>query len=77
MPRVRALTEAERDKERDLAIRQSIRHRKDDAGMTVEEVAKKAGLSCTAIYTYMKSPSKMTIQTYRNVCRALGIEVRV
>lgn len=75
MPKVRALTEAERDKERDLVIRQSIRHRKDDIGMTVEEVAKKAGLSCTAIYTYMKNPSKMTIRAYRDICRAVGLEV--
>ena len=79
MPKVRALTEerriAEADSNRNMAIRDKLRIGKDHAGMTLDEISSDTGISRATVCKYFKMPEVMPIQAYRDICRAIGLEV--
>lgn len=79
MPKIRALTEerrqAEADSSRNLAIRDRLRIGKDHAGLTLDDISASTGISRATVCKYFKTPEAMPIQAYRNICRAVGVEV--
>lgn len=81
MPKVRALTEAERrrqaDKARDDALMSLITEERTRKQITLTEIAAKLGMSRVCLYSRFKSPSDFTLKEYRDICAMLGMEVRV
>ncbi len=81
MPRVRALTEAERrkqaDKKRDDALLDSIVRERASKKMAMDELGAKIGLSRASLFRRFKDPSSLTLKEYRGICAALGLEVKV
>lgn len=81
MPKVRALTEAERrrqaDKARDDALMSLITEERARKQITLTEIAAKLGMSRVCLNSRFKSPSSLTLKEYRDICAMLGMEVRV
>lgn len=81
MPKVRALTEAERrrqaDKARDDALMSLITEERARKQITLTEIAAKLGMSRVCLNSRFKSPSNLTLKEYRDICAMLGMEVRV
>lgn len=81
MPKVRALTEAERrrqaNKARDDALMSLITEERARKQITLTEIAAKLGMSRVCLYSRIKSPSNFTLKEYRDICAMLGMEVRV
>lgn len=73
MPKVRPLTEAGRDKERDATFKKTVYEKKGETRF--EDIAAKCGITRYTLYQYLNHPGWMPIQTYRDICRAVGMEV--
>ena len=81
MPKVRALTEAERrrqaNKARDDALMSLITEERARKQITLTEIAAKLGMSRVCLYSRFKSPSDLTLKEYRDICAMLGMEAKV
>lgn len=81
MPKVRALTEAERrrqaDKARDDALMSLITEERARKQITLTEIAAKLGMSRVCLYSRFKTPSDLTLKEYRDICAMLGMEAKV
>lgn len=81
MPKVRALTAEGRTKQLNEKLNSQIidglqqaRHGKK---ITFDNLAARTGISVPTLCRYFKRPEMMTIQTYRTLYRALGMEVKL
>lgn len=75
MPKVRPLTEAGRDKERDAAFKKAVYDQK--GVLRLEDIAAKCGIARCTLDRYLNHPGWMPLQTYRDICRAVGMEANV
>ena len=81
MPKVRALTEAERrrqaDKARDDALMDCIAESRSRKQITLTEIAAKLGMSRVCLNSRFKTPSSLTLKEYRDICTMLEMEAKV
>ena len=81
MPKIRALTEAgrnaEADRKLDADICRTFRVQMCDHRMTKCEVALKLVISRVTVHRRFEHAGSMTIQQYRDMCRVIGVEVRL
>lgn len=75
MPKIRPLTEAGRDQERNRAIVHAVYNGKMDKGIKMTDIAARGGITVRTLQNYMKDPGRMPLQVYRDICRAVGMEV--
>lgn len=81
MPKVRALTAEGRAKQLNEKLNSQIidglQQTKHDKKITFDNLAARTGISVPTLCRYFKRPEMMTIQTYRVLYRALGMEVKL
>lgn len=79
MPKVRALTAEGRAKQLNEKLNSQIidglQQTRHDKKITFDNLAARTGISVPTLCRYFKRPEMMTIQTYRTIYRALGMEV--
>lgn len=81
MPKIRALTEAGRNAEADRAldadICRTLRVQMCEKRLTKREVARRLGVTDKTVHSRIEHAGSMTIQQYRDMCRAIGLEVTI
>ena len=81
MPKVRALTGEGRAKQLNEKLNSQIidglQQTKHDKKITFDTISTRTGISVPTLCRYFKRPEMMTIQTYRTLYRALGMEVKL
>lgn len=81
MPKVRALTAESRAKQMNEQLNSQIidglQQTKHDKKITFDTISARTGISVPTLCRYFKRPEMMTIQTYRTLYRALGMEVKL
>lgn len=81
MPKVRALTAEGRAKQMNKKLNSQIidglQQTKHNQKMTFDTISARTGISVPTLCRYFKQPEMMTIQTYRTLYRALGMEVKL
>lgn len=81
MPKVRALTAEGRTKQLNEKLNSQIidglQQTKHDKKITFDTISARTGISVPTLCRYFKRPEMMTIQTYRTLYRALGMEVKL
>ena len=81
MPKVRALTAEGRTKQLNEKLNSQIidglQQTKHNQKMTFDTISARTGISVPTLCRYFKQPEMMTIQTYRTLYRALGMEVKL
>lgn len=79
MPKVRALTAEGRAKQKNEQLNSQIidglQQAKHGKKITFDTISARTGISVPTLCRYFKQPETMTIQTYRTLCRTLGMEV--
>lgn len=81
MPKIRALTAEGRAKQLNEQLNSKIidglQQTKHDKKITFDTISARTGISVPTLCRYFKQPEMMTIQTYRTLYRALGMEVKL
>lgn len=81
MPKVKALTAEGRAKQLNEKLNSQIidglQQTKHDKKITFDTISARTGISVPTLCRYFKRPEMMTIQTYRTLYRALGMEVKL
>lgn len=81
MPKVRALTAEGRAKQQNEQLNDQIidglQRAKHGKKITFDIISARTGISVPTLCRYFKQPEMMTIQTYRTICRTLGMEVNL
>ena len=81
MPKVRALTVEGRAKQMNEQLNSKIidclKQTRYSKKITFDNLAARTGISVPTLCRYFKQPEMMTIQTYRTLYRALGMEVKL
>lgn len=81
MPKVRALTAEGRAKQKNEQLNSQIidglQQAKHGKKITFDTISARTGISVPTLCRYFKRPEMMTIQTYRTLYRALGMEVKL
>ena len=81
MPKVKALTAEGRAKQMNEELNSQIidglQQTKRNQKMTFDTISARTGISVPTLCRYFKQPEMMTIQTYRTLYRALGMEVKL
>lgn len=81
MPKIRALTAEGHAKQMNEQLNSQIidglQQTKHDKKITFDTISARTGISVPTLCRYFKQPEMMTIQTYRTLYRALGMEVKL
>lgn len=79
MPKIKALTAEGRAKQKNEQLNSQIidglQQAKHGKKITFDTISARTGISVPTLCRYFKQPEMMTIQTYRTLCRTLGMEV--
>lgn len=59
----------------DKSLSVFLRDRRLDLGMSQSELSKKSGIKQATISNIENDPSKMTLATFRKLCRELNLEI--